>query len=427
MYTWSLVKKDDRSFVNPFLSSDQQHSWNQTDEEFLKHLKSVVKKLMAQWEKHVKAEIDYTGSTNWSDYSVYTGKSGYALLYFEAGKMLNSPEYIEQAFFMAEKCTMHLHKPNAKDLTFLTGVSGPLALAAACAHSLRQPEKEHHFLHRLQTLYRSFEVLTNSSDDMPDELLYGRAGCLFSLLYMKQHCHEKVNDDLIASVAKAIIGSGRRLANEMQLRGFITPPLMFEWHKQKYLGPAHGFAGILYLLLQITDYLEPGVVEDDIRLCLDFLLETRFPSGNFPSSLDSERDRLVQWCHGAPGFIHCFIAAAKVYNSDLYLSAAKQCADVTWERGILTKGVGLCHGISGNALAILHLYKHTKDPVYLYRAYKFSEIVMDDRPHEFRTPDRPLSLFEGTAGVILFLMNLLDPEKFACSFPGYQLNALDKK
>jgi hypothetical protein len=49
---------------------------------------------------------------------------------------------------MAEKCTMHLHKPNAKDLTFLTGAGGPLALAAVCAHLLKQPEKEHHFIHR---------------------------------------------------------------------------------------------------------------------------------------------------------------------------------------------------------------------------------------------------------------------------------------
>lgn len=121
---------------------------------------------MAQWEKHVKAEIDYTGSTNWSDYSVYTGKSGYALLYFEAGKMLNSPEYIEQAFFMAEKCTMHLHKPNAKDLTFLTGVSGPLALAAACAHSLRQPEKEHHFLHRYTLILFLFPFF------IPEEIVF---------------------------------------------------------------------------------------------------------------------------------------------------------------------------------------------------------------------------------------------------------------
>ena len=93
----------------------------------MKHLNAVTNKLLMQWERDVKAEIDYTGSSNWSDYSVYTGKSGYALLYFEAANILNSAEYLEQAFFMAEKCTMHLHKPNVKDLTFLTGAGGPLA------------------------------------------------------------------------------------------------------------------------------------------------------------------------------------------------------------------------------------------------------------------------------------------------------------
>jgi lantibiotic modifying enzyme len=333
---------------------------------------------------------------------------------------------LEQAFFMAEKCTMHLHKPNAKDLTFLTGAGGPLALAAVCAHLLKQPEKEHHFIHRLQSLYHSFEAVTDSSSGIPDELLYGRAGCLYSLLFMKQYCKDKVDGNLIVHIAEAIIDSGKRLAKEMQQKGYKTPPLMFEWHDKKYLGPAHGFAGIIYLLMQVKDYLDPGVLENYIRPCLDFLLEIRYPGGNFPSSMDSDRDRLVQWCHGAPGFIHCFVLAAKVFNSDVYLGAAKLCADVTWERGILTKGFSICHGISGNALAILHLYKYTNELVYLQRACKLAEIVIDDRPHEFCTPDRPLSMFEGTAGVIFFLLNLREPEKSTCNFPGYQVNSFDK-
>lgn len=113
-----------------------------------------------------------------------------------------------------------------------------------------------------------------------------------------------------------------------------------------------------------------------------------------------------------------------MFNSELYLAAAKRCAEITWERGILTKGFSICHGISGNALAILHLYQHTKDPLYMHRACKLAEIIMDDRPHEFRTPDRPLSMFEGTAGVICFLLNLLDPER--SSFPGYQVDFFEK-
>lgn len=111
-----------------------------------------------------------------------------------------------------------------------------------------------------------------------------------------------------------------------------------------------------------------------------------------------------------------------MFDSEVYLTAARLCADVSWERGVLTKGYSICHGIAGNALAILHLYQHTKEPIYLYRSYKLAEIVMDNRPHEFRTPDRPLSLFEGTAGVIYFLLSLLEPEK--SMFPGYQIDFL---
>lgn len=76
---------------------------------------------------------------------MYTGISGYALLYFEASRLLNKPDYLEQAFFLVEKCCMHL---DGQVLTFLIGDGGPLAIAAVCAHQLKQPEKEHHFTHR---------------------------------------------------------------------------------------------------------------------------------------------------------------------------------------------------------------------------------------------------------------------------------------
>ena len=68
-------------------------------------------------------------------------------------------------------------------------------------------------------------------------------------------------------------------------------------------------------------------MENEIRPCIDFLLETRFASGNFPSSLESDQDRLVQWCHGAPGFVHCLVAAAQVMelnNSVYFLNSIMQ-------------------------------------------------------------------------------------------------------
>lgn len=44
--------------------------------------------------------------------------------------------------------------------------------------------------------------------------------------------------------------------------------------------------------------------------------------------------------------------------------------DVVWERGILTKGYGLCHGTAGNGYVFLDLYRITYDPKWLHRAIK---------------------------------------------------------
>ncbi|VDN28950.1 unnamed protein product [Dibothriocephalus latus] len=67
-----------------------------------------------------------------------------------------------------------------------------------------------------------------------------------------------------------------------------------------------------------------------------------------------------------------------------------------WKRGLLRKGCGLCHGSAGNGYALLSLYQHTHKSEYLQQAAAFAEWCTDYFNHAERTPDRPLSLFEGT-------------------------------
>lgn len=38
---------------------------------------------------------------------------------------------------------------------------------------------------------------------------------------------------------------------------------------------------------------------------------------------------------GAPGFIHMFIKAYKVFGHERYLKEAESCANVIWKRGLL--------------------------------------------------------------------------------------------
>ena len=49
-----------------------------------------------------------------------------------------------------------------------------------------------------------------------------------------------------------------------------------------------------------------------VEQCLDKLIDLKFSSNNIMSSIGSQRDRLVQWCHGAPGAIHLYVLAYKV-------------------------------------------------------------------------------------------------------------------
>ena len=80
------------------------------------------------------------------------------------------------------------------------------------------------------------------------------------------------------------------------------------------------------------------------------------------------------------------------------------------------KGPGICHGIAGNGYVFLLLFRLTQDPKHLYRASKFAEFLTNDTFLKVdRTPDCPFSLYEGIAGTVCFLVDLLQPHK--SSFP----------
>ena len=105
---------------------------------------------------------------------------------------------------------------------------------------------------RLEKMYHHSTEFTDPSSTMPDELLYGRAGFLYALLFVKQYNPGKIDDQMIIEIASTIVESGKRLAKQLKQKGIQTPPLMYQWHEKKYLGAAHGMAGIIYLLLQVS-------------------------------------------------------------------------------------------------------------------------------------------------------------------------------
>ncbi len=115
---------------------------------------------------------------------------------------------------------------------------------------------------------------------------------------------------------------------------------MYSPPQQEYIGAAHGLSGILYVLLLSLQFLSRAHLLALVKASIDRLAVEQLESGNFRSSRGNNTDRLVQFCHGAPGVVHLYLKAAEVFSSDSdkYLRIARKCCDVIWRAGVLKKG-----------------------------------------------------------------------------------------
>lgn len=195
-------------------------------------------------------------------------------------------------------------------------------------------------------------------------------------------------------------------------------------------------AGILTVLLSVPTSVLDDISHSRERIlsCLNYILSLECDqqgrsakAGEYPTKMGNfpHKEPLVHWCHGAPGAVFLFAQASEhtVFSlerkdKEKFLRAAIRSGEAVWRRGLLKKGPGACHGISGNAYTFLMLYRITNDQTWLYRAMIFADFMdSDEFARGSRTPDRPLSLFEGWAAAACLFADLLHPET-AC-FPLY--------
>ncbi|KAL5537701.1 hypothetical protein UlMin_043959 [Ulmus minor] len=292
-------------------------------------------------------------------------------------------------------------------VTFLCGRAGVCALGAVAAKHAGDERLVGHYL----TKFKEIKL----SSDLPNELLYGRVGFLWAASFLNTHIgNGTISYTHTRSVLDEIIKDGRKLAKKG------TCPLMYEWHGKKYWGAAHGLAGIMHVLMDME--LKPEEAED-VEGTLRYMIKNRFPSGNYPSSEGSESDRLVHWCHGAPGVALTLVKAAEVFGDKEFQQAAIDAGEVVWKRGLL-KRVGICHGISGNAYVFLALYRLTGKKEYLYRAKAFACFLHDKAQTlifegKMHGGDRPYSLFEGIGGMTYLFLDMTEPSQ--ARFPAYEI------
>jgi serine/threonine protein kinase len=190
----------------------------------------------------------------------------------------------------------------------------------------------------------------------------------------------------------------------------------------KYLGVAHGWAGLLYSTLRwcelhalmsardLHELLPPSFMRR-----LHELAECATPSGRgmlWPWFNTSEKDRnetgyMPGWCNGNAGHVFLWTLAHQVLLDPRYLDLARKAA---W--GVVEQRVhfnNLCCGAAGCAYAMLALYRRTADETWLKHARRFADRVatIPDIPPEH--PTDVDSLYKGDIGPMVLLDDLSDP------------------
>jgi eukaryotic-like serine/threonine-protein kinase len=176
----------------------------------------------------------------------------------------------------------------------------------------------------------------------------------------------------------------------------------------RYLGVAHGWAGLLYatLLWCTAAHSElPSGAEARIEELAALGKRTR-EGLHWPKAGD--RWRPSGWCHGSSGYVHLWRLAGRFFGearySDLTVGAAE------YARARRENSGTLCCGLGGQAYAMLAAYKLTGDQAWVRHAEQMAcDAVGFAGTSSFATN----SLYKGDVGVALLLADLERPSTAA--------------
>ena len=369
-----------RYFINPYLNIPAAQLKNDIDAVKWRNRVIELSRHIQQNEAHYTKDVDG---------GLYVGPAGiaYAFYYLTVAPGLSITEdekqqFVQVATKLVDANVKHYERPEVirdkKNLVgFLTGAAGVYAVAAAIAYASKSESQITYHLNKFSALA---EYLTpvQVHRDGSDEMFVGRAGYINAAVWLKNIDPKLdiVPMDTLFRICDSIVTSGREYSKSRRNNAQQPPPpLLYAYYKTEYLGAAHGLCAIIQMLLSVPGYLQQSSDEvvNDIKFSVDYLLSLQTPGGNFPCAMDeappyrlrSDIDDLVHWCHGAPGAIYLFSKAYLIWKDSKYLNAALQCGECVWEKGLLKKGPGICHGVAGNGYVFLLLYRMTNDKKHI--------------------------------------------------------------
>jgi len=253
------------------------------------------------------------------------------------------------------------------------------------------------------------DLIAGNIDHPARELMRGAPGTLLAALHLFERTGNEVWAELFRRTAEAL---WRQLEwSPLHRCAYWTQIL--NGRPATYLDAVHGFVGTALPLIRGRDLLGDLAWAEWERAIVNTVERTadrRGSCANWRPQLDDtrpEQKKLVQFCHGAPGFIICLADLPGTALDDLLLAGG----ETVWSAGPLTNGSNLCHGTGGNGYAFLKLYQRTRDSSWLDRARSFAmHGIAQTEEAAARYGQSRYSLWTGDPGFAIYLWDCLRAE-----------------
>jgi hypothetical protein len=237
------------------------------------------------------------------------------------------------------------------------------------------------------------------------ELMWGSPGTMLAALFL----YERTRDEGWAELFRA---TAHKLWTQLEWspeHGCHYWTQVMYGRPSAYLDAVHGFVATALPLIRGRELLSAGswaAWEQCIANTARRTVTREGSQANWRPQLDPAADpkMLLQFCHGAPGFVICLADFPGTALDDLFAAAG----EATWAAGPLAKGSNLCHGTGGNGYAFLKLHRRTGDAVWLARARAFAMHGIEQMEAEASRHGRMrYSLWTGDAGFAIYLWDCL--------------------
>jgi Lanthionine synthetase C-like protein len=253
------------------------------------------------------------------------------------------------------------------------------------------------------------ERLIGDNIDHPTrELMWGSPGTMLAALF----AYQRTGEERWAQLFRLTAGKlwSQLLWSEEFACRYWTQDLY--GGESTYLDAVHGFVATAVPLIHGRALLEPAQWSAWLECIINTIRRTATWQGtdvNWRAHLmvpEGHSPRfLMQFCHGAPGFVICL----GDFPSDALDSLLEAAGETIWAAGPLAKGANLCHGTGGNGYAFLKLHQRTGDGKWLERARAFAMHGIAQTEADLRQHGQGrYSLWTGDVGFALYLWHCLE-------------------